>query len=99
MKKAFISGIIGLIIGSGIGYTLGYVLGTQRPVVDEFPRIIEDTFQEIQKEQDSLQMQIIKTDTVIQTIYREYEKDTAIIINQSVSEDIEFFANYLSKTA
>lgn len=82
----FLTGVVGLFIGGALGFVIG--VDSCSKVIVKNPSIIEDQIKEIQVEQDSLKNEVSRVDTVIVTINREYEKDTATIINQSVSEDI-----------
>ena len=50
----------------------------------------------IKKIQDTILIDIYKRDTVIKYVKEQYCKDSVIISNQSVYEDIEFFSKYLS---
>ena len=90
MNKIALAGCV--LIGMAIGWAMAFIYKMPKNPTTELDVIINT----IDEEQDSLQEQITISDTVIVTIYRNYEKDTSIIINQSVSEDIEFFSNYLS---
>ncbi len=51
----------------------------------------------INKERDSLRSILDTTKSKVIIIEKEYEKDYIDITNQSISDDVEFFINYLEQ--
>lgn len=49
--------------------------------------------------QDTIVIKIIEHDTLLKHVKEQYKKDSAIIVNQSAIDDVEFFQNFISDYA
>lgn len=62
------------------------------PKVDSLINIVDS----LKNKRDTLLIEILKKDTIIEHVKEQYSKDSLIIATQSVNEDVEFFSNFLS---
>lgn len=81
-----------VIVDIGLHFTNKPVNAVDTNKIDSLQQIIDS----IKIKQDTILVEIRIRDTIIKNAKEQYKKDSTVIATQSISDDIEFFSNYLS---